>query len=307
MNEPQRCEVVVVGGGAAGRSAALVLGRARVEVVLVDAGSPSNLPAEGIGGLLGHDGMPPAELYARSDAELARYPSVTKVDGAVVAVEASPTGPRWLVRLDEGRAYATDRLLLATGMRYDRPDLPGIERFWGRSVFHCPFCHGWEVRDQPLAVLGGGPMLVERALLLRRWTDDLLVLDGAGDLGAGDRCRLAEAGIRVVDAAATAFLGDEHLEAVELSNGDRVAVRGVLVPAPHVDRAGNGFVDALGVDRAPTGHIAVDGFGATSVPGVWAAGDTTGPMTNVAKAVADGSLAAVGITRDIVAAGVPVG
>ena len=306
MSEPQQHEVVVVGGGAAGRSAALVLGRARVDVALVDAGEPSNLPADGIGGLLGNDGTPPAELYARSDEELARYPTVVRISGSVASVEAGGDdggGRRWTVRVDDGRVLATDRLLLATGMRYDVPELPGLERTWGRSAFHCPFCHGWEARDQPLAIVGGGIMLAERALLLRRWTDELVVLDPAGDLAADERTQLDGHGVRVVDAAATELLLDDegHLVGIALDDGSRLDVRGAMITAMHVSRDG-GIADVLGVDRTPTGHVAVDGFGATSVPGVWAAGDVTSQMTNVAKAISDGSMAAVAIVRDLLPA-----
>src|ERR687896_2062349 len=137
-------DCIVVGGGAAGLSAALVRGRARHRPLLVDAGEPSNLPAEGIGGLLGHDGRPPAELYAMGRAELAAYPTVELRDGTVQAGERVDGGIA--LELAGGERELTRRVILATGMEYRLPDLPGLGPLWGRWVFHCPFCHRWVMR-----------------------------------------------------------------------------------------------------------------------------------------------------------------
>ena len=140
-----RWDCIVVGGGAAGLSAALVLGRARRRTLLVDAGEPSNLPAEGIGGLLGHDGRPPAELYAMGRAELGAYSTIELREGIVAGGEQVDGG--FALDLAGGGRELTRRVILATGMAYRAPDLPGLAELWGRSVFHCPFCHGWEMRD----------------------------------------------------------------------------------------------------------------------------------------------------------------
>ncbi|HWJ63477.1 MAG TPA: FAD-dependent oxidoreductase, partial [Acidimicrobiales bacterium] len=141
MDENWDC--IVVGGGAAGLSAALVLGRARRRTLVIDAGRQSNAVAHGIGGLLGHDGRPPAELYELGRGELAAYPTVEVRDGEVVAGEADDG--RFTLQLADGRTETAKRVLLAGGMDYRRPDVAGAEERWGRSVFHCPFCHGWEV------------------------------------------------------------------------------------------------------------------------------------------------------------------
>jgi thioredoxin reductase len=149
MDEPWDC--IVVGGGAAGLSAALVLGRARQRTLVVDAGAPSNAVAHGIGGLLGHDQRPPAELYATGRAELAAYPTVEVRVGSVVGGRRE--GPGFVLELADGRHERAHRVLLASGMDYQRPDLPGLEERWGRSAFHCPFCHGWEVRANAAATI----------------------------------------------------------------------------------------------------------------------------------------------------------
>jgi thioredoxin reductase len=172
-------DAVIVGGGAAGLSAGLVLGRARRRTLLVDAGQQSNLAARGIGGRLGHDG-PPQELYAAGRRELAAYPSVELRTAEVVG--GARVNGVFVLELNDGRREQARRVLLATGMQYRPPPLPGLAALWGRSVFHCPFCHGWEVRDQPLAALARGERAVHAALLLRGWTDDVVLLtDGPAD------------------------------------------------------------------------------------------------------------------------------
>src|ERR1700757_3663982 len=192
MNSIWDC--VVVGGGAAGLSAGLVLGRARRRTLLADAGQQSNLAAHGIGGWLGHDGRPPGELYEAGGREIAADPSVEVRTVEVVTGERA--GDVFELELSDGRRERARLVLLATGMEYRPPALPGLAELWGGSVFHCPFCHGWEVRDQPLAVLARGEQAVHAALVLRGWSDDIVLLtDGPGDLGDDDRARLTAAGV----------------------------------------------------------------------------------------------------------------
>jgi len=294
-------ECVVVGGGAAGLSAALVLGRARRRTLLIDAGGQSNRAAHGIGGLLGFDGVPPAELYARGRRELERYPSVEVRDGEVRAAAA---GDGITLDLADGAGVHTRRLLLATGMRYDYPDLPGLAPLWGRSVFHCPFCHGWEVRDQPLAVLAQGERAVHMATLLRGWSDDVVLLTGGpADLSDDDRARLDIAGIpiderkvRELDSAA----GELH--AVVFDDGARLPRSALLVAAELRQRSG--LAAQLGVKLVATGPVSpeavdIDPLYRTSVAGVFAAGDVCAQMPQIAAAVAAGSAAAVSVMASI--------
>jgi len=186
MNE--RWDCIIVGGGAAGLSAALVLGRARKRTLLIDGEEQSNRPAHGIGGLLGHDGRPPAELYAAGRIELAAYPSVDGREGRVVGAAQGEGG--FAVTMADGSVELTRRMILATGMDYRYPDLPGVAERWGRSVFHCPFCHGWEVRDRPLGVLDADPVTgTHRALLLTGWSADVTLLTNGPAALAGDAVR----------------------------------------------------------------------------------------------------------------------
>ena len=304
-------DCIVVGGGAAGLSAALVLGRARRRTLVVDAGVPSNLAAHGIGGLLGHDGRPPAQLYATGRTELAAYPNVRIVDGEVVA--GTPVGDGFVLEMADGTHEHARRLLLATGMEYRPPRIPGLDELWGNSAFHCPFCHGWEVRDQPLAVLAQGERAAHSALLLRGWTDDIVVLtNGPADMDATVRGRLTAAGVSVDERVVREFVSEDgELASIEFSDGPALARRGVLVTTTLHQRSN--LAAQLGVDVAPPGPVAadavaIDPFHRTSTPGVFAAGDVSAQMPQVAAAVAAGSMAAAAVVQSLLAddVGLPV-
>src|SRR5690349_18248231 len=162
-------EVIVIGGGAAGLSGALMLARSRRSVVVIDAGSPRNALADGVHGLLGHDGIPPGELVERGRAEVRGY------GGHVVSGEVASArreGPGFVVTLAGGRRVEARRLLVAAGLVDQLPDVPGVRELWGRDVLHCPYCHGWEVRGQAVGVLATGPRAMHIALLFRQLTDD---------------------------------------------------------------------------------------------------------------------------------------
>jgi thioredoxin reductase len=297
-------DCVIVGGGAAGLSAGLVLGRARRRTLLVDAGQQSNLAAHGVGGLLGSDGRPPAELYAAGRAELQAYPSVEVRDGVVVT--GAREGDDFELLLDDGTHVRTRRVLLATGMEYRPPAVPGLAELWGGSVFHCPFCHGWEVRDRPLAVLAAGERGVHSALLLRGWSDDVVLLtDGPADLAADNRDRLAAAGVSIDERVVAEMLGaDGELAAIAFADGSQLPRGGLLVGTVLHQRST--LAAQLGADAAEPGPVAadavrVDPFCRTSAPGVFAAGDVSAQMPQVAAAVAGGSLAGAAVMQSLMA------
>jgi thioredoxin reductase len=302
MDSDRPWDVVVVGGGAAGLSAALVLGRARRRTLVVDAGAPSNAPAHGIGGLLGHDGRPPAELYARGRDELAGYGVEVRrgevVDGARAA------GGGFVLELADGARESAEHVVLATGMDYRHPTLPGVAERWGRSVFHCPFCHGWEVRERPLGVLDRGDAGVHRALLLRVWSDDVaLFTDGPAELDAAGARQLDEAGVVVDERPVAALRGPgDALEAVVFADGDERACAGLLVGVTLHQRSDLAArLGAVAADATPMAAdaLAVDAFLQSDVPGLLAAGDLTGSMPSVANAIAAGAMAAASIVRVI--------
>ncbi|BBY50431.1 hypothetical protein MARA_38990 [Mycolicibacterium arabiense] len=310
MNNTWDC--IVVGGGAAGLSAGLVLGRARRRTLLVDGGQQSNRAAHGIGGLLGHDGRAPGELYEVGRQELSAYPSVELRTGEVVAGRRA--GAVFELELRGGRSERTRTVLLATGVEYRPPGLPGLAELWGRSVFHCPFCHGWEVRDRPLAVLVNGKRAVHPSLLLKGWSDDVVLLTGGpADLDDDTRFRLAAAHVPI-DERPIAELASSNgeLEAVVFADGTRLPRGGLLVATTLHQRSQ--LAEQLGVGigepgPAAAGPIAVDALGRTTVPGIFAAGDDTiAQMSQVASAIASGSLAATSVVQSLLAedVGLPV-
>jgi thioredoxin reductase len=297
-------DCIVVGGGAAGLSAALVLGRARRRTLLVDAGRQSNLSAEGVGGLLGHDGRPPAELYAMGRDELRSYPSVEVRDGTVERGERVDGG--FALELAGGGRELTRRVILATGMDYRVPELPGVAELWGRSVFHCPFCHGWEMRDRALGVLGGGDGGLHRALLLSGWSDDVVLLsDGPAELEPGDLERLSAAGIEVDERPVARLVArDGTLAEVEFADGSTRAREGLLVPVTVAQRSP--LAAELGAETAEPGPVVadalvVDRMFRTTAEGVFAAGDASAQMQQVALSIAAGSMAAAGVVQSLMA------
>ncbi|MDP2712044.1 MAG: NAD(P)/FAD-dependent oxidoreductase [Solirubrobacteraceae bacterium] len=290
-------ECIVVGAGAAGLSAALVLGRARRRTLVVDAGRQSNLVAHGIGGLLGHGDRAPADFYATGREQIAAHATVELRHGEVVSGGQEEGG--FVLELGDGSRETARRVLLAIGVGYRYPELPGIEERWGHSVFHCPFCHGWEVRDRPLGVLDqGGGTGVHQAILLRAWSDDVTLLsDGPAELDADEAARLGAAGVGVDERPVAGLVGPHRtLAAVEFADGGERPLGGLLVPVVRAQRGT--LAGQLGATTAPAGPLSsgivqVDPTTfATSVPGLYAAGDIGTNMPSVANAVAAGASAA---------------
>ncbi|MEU0929073.1 NAD(P)/FAD-dependent oxidoreductase [Streptomyces malaysiensis] len=313
-------DAVVIGGGAAGLNGALMLARSRRSVVVIDSGTPRNAPAEGVHGLLGLDGTPPAELYERGREEVRRYGGVI-VSGEVACAEpAAPSAlpassassassapsteatppaegdPRFTVTLADGRTLTARRLLVATGLRDVLPDIPGLAEHWGHGVVHCPYCHGWEVRDEPIGVLAVGPASVHHALLFRQLTDDLVYFTRGTELDEDTRTRFAARDIRVVDTPVEEVVraDDGGIAGVRLADGQVVA-RSVLAVATLM-RARTEGLEGLGlpIEDLPDGmgrRFAAGMAGATEVPGVWVAGNATDPTAQVGAAAAAGALA----------------
>lgn len=288
-------DVVIVGGGAAGLSAALVLGRARRRVLVIDAGEPRNAPAAHMQGFLSRDGMPPAQLLAAGRAEVARYGVEIRSD-RVVGIEAGFT-----VSLESDPRVTARRVLVTTGVSDHLPDLPGVRERWGRDLLHCPYCHGWEVRDRPLGVLGTHPGAALHAQLVRQWSDDVVYFAHTTALDPDDRRRLEARGIRIVDGEVRRLVvDDDRLVGVALEDGE-VVPRDAVFVRPHNVPHPDGLLAALGAEVNVDGFAVVDPGGRTSVPGVWAAGNVVDPRAQVITAAGAGSAAAIGINADLVA------
>ncbi|WP_280384077.1 NAD(P)/FAD-dependent oxidoreductase [Nocardia wallacei] len=295
-------DVVVIGGGAAGLNGALMLARARRSVVVIDAGQPRNAPADGVHGLLGREGMPPAELLERGREEVRRYGGQV-VAGTVETVTRDDDG--LTVALADGRTVRARRLLVTSGLTDELPDVAGLWDRWGRDVVHCPYCHGWESRDRAIGVLANGPMTVHGALLWRQWSDDVTLFTHTMAEPTGEQAeQLAARGIRVVPGeVASVEVVDDRLTGVRLADGTVIARQVLAAPSRMVARAG--FLSGLGLHPVehPSGmgeHIPADPAGRTSVPGVWVAGNVTDPSAQVGPAAAAGANAGAQINMDLV-------
>ena len=294
QREVDTYDVAVVGGGAAGLSAALVLGRARRRVVVIDAGAPRNAPAAHLQGFLSRDGLPPADLLTMGRAEVTGY-GVELVADRVVRVRAG-----FVVGTAAGRALEARRILIATGVHDELPDVPGVRERWGRDLLHCPYCHGWEVRDQPLGVLGTLSGSVQHALLVRQWSDDVVYLAHTAEPSLTEEAHLEARGIGVVRGeVARLVVGADRLTGVELADGRLIARSAVFIRPlnrPHAD----GLLSGLGCKLDEAGFARVDATWSTSVPGVWAAGNVVDPRAQVITSAGAGSAAAIAINADLV-------
>jgi thioredoxin reductase len=310
VGTPDEYDVAVIGGGAAGLSAAVVLGRSRRRVVVIDAGEPRNAPADGVHGFLSRDGVKPAELLAAGRTEAARY-GVEIRDGA--AVDARPVAGGFEVTVAEAPAAAPGRdvvrarrLVVTTGLVDELPDVDGLRERWGRDVVHCPYCHGWEVRDQPIGVLGGHPRAVHVAQLFRQLSPDVVLFTHTGPPpSAAELEELAARDIRVVPGTVAAVeVTDDQLSGVRLADGTAVP-RGALAVGTRL-LARSAVLDGLGLHATPDPlgigeRIEADPTGRTAVDGVWVAGNVTNLMAQVVVAAADGHMTGAVVNADLVA------
>jgi thioredoxin reductase len=293
-------DAVVIGGGVAGSSAALMLARARRSVLVVDAGQPRNAVAAHMHGVLGHDGKPPRQLVAEGRREIEGYGGVV-LDGRVEGIEAvDPAGPRFRVSLDGGAEVRARRVILATGLADVLPEVPGLAAHWGAGVVVCPYCDGYEVRDRRIGVLATGPGSLHHVQMLRQWSPDItfLVAGGTADgaplaIDDATRAGIDARGIRVEEAAVVRVLGERGaLEGVELADG-RILPLDSLFAMPGVAPR-DAFARALGAvtEDTPWGpFVAADPMGQTSVPGLLIAGNASSGSANVPVAMAAGTMA----------------
>jgi thioredoxin reductase len=295
-------DVVVAGGGAAGLSAALMLARARRSVLVVDAGNPRNAPAGAVHGLFAREGTPPAELLERGREEVGRF-GAQVVRGEVGSAQRD--GDRFAVALADGRVARARRLLVATGVVDDLPDVPGLRDRWGKDVLHCPYCHGWEVRDRAIGVLARGPMSIHQTLLFRQWSDDVTLFVHTAQAPTEEQAeQLAARGIAVVTGeVASLEVVDDRLAGVRLADGTVVAREALVVSTRMTVRAP--FLEGLGLRgvQHPSGlgeHVPADPTGRTDVAGVWAAGNVTDLAAQVGTAAAGGATAAAHLNADLV-------
>lgn len=293
-----RYDVVVIGAGAAGLSAATVLARARRGVVVVDGGEPRNAPAQHVHGFLSRDGVEPARLLADGRAEMLGY-GAQLLDDRVRSIERYDGG--FVVHL-QSSMLSTRAVLVATGLRDELAPIPGLREQWGIDVLHCPYCHGYEVRDTSIAVLGGDnrPFTLHQASLIRQWSSDVTFFPNGIELSDQERRTLTARGIRIEDAAVARISVEAgRVRGVALRDGRLVPRQTIFVGPTFVPR--DELLRKIGCAVGDTGWVTVDPTGLTSVAGVWAAGNVVDSPAQLISAAAAGSKAAIAINHHLLA------
>ncbi|WP_080054240.1 NAD(P)/FAD-dependent oxidoreductase [Spirosoma aerolatum] len=291
-------DVMIIGGSYAGLSTALVLGRSLRQVLVIDAGQPANRQTPHSHGFLTRDGATPTELSTIARAQLETYSTVSfREDFAVTAV-GQPGG--FSVTTANGHSFTSRKLVLATGLVDRMPDLPGFAECWGRSVLHCPYCHGYEVRNQPVGILANGDVGYEMATLIQHWNAALhLFTNGPATFTEAQRQTLQQLNILIIETPLTAIEHDNGaLTALVLADGSREQLKALYARLPF--KLSSDVAQQLGCQLTEQNLIQATDFGETTVPGVFAAGDATTLFRQVAIAVASGSKAGAWINRELI-------
>jgi thioredoxin reductase len=296
MNDSSRFDAIVIGGGPAGLSAALALGRSCRRVLVAADGPTRNAPAPAVHNVFTRDGTPPAELVRIGREQLASYDVVIREEWVA---DAERTDDGFTVTFEGGDRFEARGIILATGVRDVLPDLPGLAELWGTDVFHCPYCHGWEVAGRPLGVYAEGDRALELCLLIWGWSDDIvLFIHGPSELSAGDRARIERNGIVVREEPIERLVGSGgRLEAVVLEGGEAIPREGLLLP-PHQELRSD-LPQRLGCPLTEDGRVEADDAGRTPVPGILVAGDIGPSHQSVVAAMASGTLAGTTLNHDL--------
>lgn len=291
-------DVIIVGGSVAGLSAATYLGRMRWQTLVVDSGKPCNRFSHASHGFLTRDGTNPAELLRIGREQVQVYPTIEFRPGLVTAIQPQAEG--FTVTLETGETIATRKVLLTMGLRDQLPDLANVEQFWGRSAVHCPFCDGWEVRDQPLAVQGNGAAAVHRARLLLNLTDDLVICtDGPATFGEEEWQFLRARQVRVIETSLIGLEGEgDQLHTLHFADGSTLARHALFL---NIKTSQHDLVATLGCEVDEMGFVRVDEQGRTTVDGIYAAGDMANPMRAVIFAAAQGAAVGIWINVELMA------
>lgn len=293
-------DALVIGGSYAGLSAAIYIARGRHSVCIIDAGLPRNRFSDTAHGFFGQDGAQPEEMIQTARAQLALYPSVSFLDGLATSARVEDGGVA--VTLGSGQEVSGTKLMLAVGIADILPDIPGLAERWGRSVLHCPYCHGYEFSGQQLGVLGMGPMSSHQALMIANWGPTTLFLNGHDDLDDATRDRLLTSGVTIEPAPVVALEGEaSHLQAIRLADGRLVAADALYIMAR--TRLGSPIAEQLGcaLDEGPLGPVVrVDPAMMTTVPGVYSAGDVARFPHSAMFAAADGVSAGASVSQSLI-------
>lgn len=290
-------DVIIIGGGAAGLSAGLILGRFRRSVMICDNRQPRNAKSTGVHGFLSRDGILPQELLHIAREQLTPHSTVQFSSQTVVDIVQADS--HFLVHFQDGTSAPTKKILFATGVKDILPPIDGIAELWGQAVFHCPYCHGWEVRDRALAVVANGANAIHITKLLRALNNDIVICtNGASDIDASDRRQLDHLGINVIQTPILRLeRQDTKLDGIVFTDGSFLAREALFIRPPQQQHST--LPAKLGCAMTEQGYIAVNELGKTSLDGVFAAGDMTSPAQQVIHAASRGAMAAAGINSEL--------
>lgn len=290
----ERIDVTIIGGGPAGLTAALYLGRARMRVRVVDRGAPRHAVSAGVHNFLSRDGLPPASLRLHAWEQMAAYPTVEHRQADVHALTHAADG--WAIETADD-TWHSPAVLLAPGVIDEHPDVPGLRERWGAAVHQCPYCHGWELRDRPLALWGSAEHAGHLGPLLKSWSDEIHALTHGADWPADVVAKLTQADIPIHHGRIVALEGEgRSLQAVRFADGSTLEVQGLFIGSPQRQVR---LVQALGLDLDESGYVVIDEQMRTSRAGLWAAGDCTTRAQQVVLAAAQGAQAAIGIHQTL--------
>ncbi|WP_371747561.1 NAD(P)/FAD-dependent oxidoreductase [Terribacillus sp. DMT04] len=292
-------DCAIIGGGPAGLNAALVLGRARRNIVLFDHAKPRNAVTHESHGFITRDGVSPSEFRSFAHDDLRKYPSITIHNTEIVRIEKTSESA-FQLQTQNGETFSAKKVILATGLKENLPNVPGIYDMYGKSLFSCPYCDGWELRDQPLVLIAENKHGAHMAKVISQWSKDLIVCtNGLSIIPEEDKAMLQQYDIRVVEEKIAKLEGSAGiLKTVILKNGEELARTGGFVITELSQT--HHFASSLGYKTDDNGGIKIDNLGRTSIPGLYAAGDSTiaGP-SQLILAAAHGSLAAIGVNSDL--------
>ncbi|MEC0247098.1 NAD(P)/FAD-dependent oxidoreductase [Paenibacillus chitinolyticus] len=292
-----KVDIAIIGGGPAGLSAGLMLGRARKQTIIIDEGRPRNSVTREAHGFLTRDGISPSEFRRIAQEQLRVYPTVSQAEDTVVSI--SGEDGTFLLETATGMKIASKKLLFAAGMKDRKLEIPGLDEVYGKSAFVCPYCDGWELRDEPLVVISRGAALMHFAPLLSGWTKRFVVCtNGPDELNEAERDDLRDHGIPLFDTPIRTILSSEGMvNHVVLEDGTEIPCTGIFFKSELVP--GTDLPQSLGCRRSDTGMIEVDEFGKSSVPGVYAAGDASSLMHQSIAAAASGAAAGAAINGEL--------
>lgn len=299
MNTSPSFDVIIIGGSYAGLSAAMALGRSLRTVLIIDSGLPCNRQTPHSHNFITQDGEPPHLIAQKARKQVLKYPTVKLLEEK--AVDGIKDGDGFTITVESGSTYHAEKLVFATGLRDHMPDIPGFEACWGISVIHCPYCHGYEVKNEKTVILANGDTALHYAQLIRNLTKDLTILtNGKAELSIEQYDKLKRNGIPVIETEIARLIHENgHLQEVVFKDGSRFLTQ-VMYARPHFEQQCP-IAEKLGCSITETGHIFTDAFQKTTVPNVYACGDNSGMMRSVAHAVYTGNLAGAMINNEFTA------